>query len=156
LIRQIILGLWVCIASLGAVFGVTRWQEGKGANADQAAAPKLATLRTRNISVPILDNGRVLGYVVARFEFSADADAAKTTGMPPESLISDEAFKRIYSRDGEAAQKMRKHDLEALTKEISDGVNKRVGQVLIKDVLIETWSYLNKEDLDKLNEQFKH
>lgn len=138
------------------MFGVTKWQESDGAKSNQDQKPKLAALRTRNISVPILDGGRVLGYVVARFEFSADADVARITGAPPESLVTDEAFKRIYSQDSEKSHRMLKQDLDALTKAISEGVNKRVGDGLIKDVLIETWSYLTTEDLEKMNEKSKH
>lgn len=113
-------------------------------------------LRTRNISVPVLDGGVVLGYVVARFEFSADSEVLKMTSVLPESLVADEAFKLIYSHDARVSRNTRKHDLEALTKSISDGVNKKVGERLVKDVLIETWSYLSKEDLEKLNEQPQH
>ena len=88
---------------------------------------------------------------MSRFEFTADTAKLSSSGATPESLVADEAFKLIYSRSATDVQIAKKHDLQALTKSIGDGVNQRIGSALIKDVLIESWSYLSKEDLEKLN-----
>lgn len=151
MIKMLILGVWASLMSLGAAFGVMTWQNTKPQE-DVAPPPPAATLlRTRTISVPMLLEGQVRGYVVSRFEFTADTAKLSSSGATPESLVADEAFKLIYSRSATDVQIAKKHDLQALTKSIGDGVNQRIGSALIKDVLIESWSYLSKEDLEKLN-----
>ena len=156
MIKSLFLGVWATIVSLGAVFAMMTYQNGHVAQPEQANAAKFTLIRTRTLSVPILDAGRVLGYVIARFEFSVDAEKVKDSVAQPESLVADEAFKLVYGREAKDATNSQKHDLRTLTKAIADGVNKRTGSLLIKDVLIDTWSYLSKEDLAKLNDPPQH
>lgn len=151
MVKLLALGLWVAICALGSAFGVMTWQHGKSDKHAEAAETKMTSLRTHNISVPMLESGQVQGYVVAKFEFSVDADKLKSSPVSPESLVSDEAFKLIYSRDVSDVSSAQKRDLRALTESIEQGVNKRAGEALIHHVLIENWSYLSKEDVAKQN-----
>lgn len=153
MIKMLILGIWASVVSLGAAFGVMTWQNSKNDEVVVPQPPVATLLRTKTISVPILIDGQVRGYVVSRFEFTADPEKMRSSGATPESLVADEAFKVIYSRSASDVQIAKKHDLQALTKSIGDGVNERFGGALIKDVLIESWSYLSREDLEKLNEK---
>lgn len=155
MIQLVFLGVWACLVSLGAAFAVMTWQNSKVEHSAEAEPPKSMMLRTKTISVPMLAAGQVNGYVVARFELSADSEKLSSSGASPETLVADEAFKLIYSRDANDVRSAQKHDLQILTKNIADGVNKRLGSDLVKDVLIESWSYLSKEDLAKFNEQSK-
>jgi ABC-type sulfate transport system permease subunit len=138
---------------LASAFGVVSWQNVKAEQPAEAEAVKVVSLRTKTISIPMIVTGQVVGYVVARFEISADAAKIPLTPASVESLVADEAFKLIYSRDTQAIRTAQKHDLATLTKAVAEGLNKRLGFELIKDVLIDSWSYLSKEDLAKLNEQ---
>lgn len=153
MVKFLILGVWACVVSLGAAFGVMTWQKGRTSQVAKPEAPKYSTLRTRTISVPMLLDGRVKGYVIARFEVTANAGKLGQAATSAESIVSDEAFKLIYSRSPRDLQTAQKHDLQALTATILEGVNKRLGEDVAKDVVIESWSYLSKEDVDKLNEK---
>lgn len=153
MIKMLILGIWASVVSLSAAFGMMTWQSGQKEEVVAPPPPTATLLRTKTISVPMLLEGQVRGYVVSRFEFTADSAKLSSTGATPESLVADEAFKLIYSRSAVDLEIAKKHDLQALTQAIGQGVNHRLGSELIKDVLIESWSYLSKEDLEKLNEK---
>lgn len=153
MIKLLLLGVWACVVSLGTAFGVMTFQNVHKSEVTEPVAAVAALLRTKTISVPMLITGQVYGYVVARFEFTAETEKLAASAATPESLVADEAFKLIYSRSAEDIRTAQKHDLQALTKSIADGVNQRLGSDLIKEVLIESWSYLSKEDLAKLNEK---
>jgi hypothetical protein len=151
IIKLLALGVWVSVCALASALGVMTWQQGKLEKHTDAAVAEMTPLKTRNISVPMLEAGQVQGYVVAKFEFSVDAAKMKSTTVSPESLVADEAFKLIYSRDVSDISSIRKQDLRTLTDNIEQGVNKRVGVALVQHVLIENWSYLSKEDVVKQN-----
>lgn len=153
MIKLLILGVWACVVSLGTAFGVMTFQNAHKSEVTEPVVQLATMLRTKTISVPMLITGQVHGYVVARFEFTAETAKLGLTAATPESLVADEAFKLIYSRSAYDIRTAKKHDLQLLTKNIADGVNTRLGSDLIKDVLIESWSYLSKEELDKLNEK---
>lgn len=153
MIKLLILGVWACVVSLGTAFGVMTYQHSQKPEVTEPIAPVAALLRTKTLSVPMLVAGQVHGYVVARFEFTAETAKKGATAATPESLVADEAFKLIYGQSAADIRTAKKHDLQALTKSIAEGVNTRIGSDLIKDVMIESWSYLSKEDLEKLNEK---
>lgn len=99
----------------------------------------------------MLEDGQVEGYVVAKFEFSVEEAKLKSSPVSPESLVTDEAFKLIYSADPSGVKSVHKRDLQDLTENIEKGVNKRAGEPLVGHVLIDSWSYLSKEDVVKQN-----
>ena len=94
-----------------------------------------------------MSNGEVQGYVVARFEYVVDSERVKASAIPAESFVSDQAFKVIYAQAPRDLGTRQKHDFPAITKSITDGVNSRLGSEIIKDVLIESWNYLNRKDV---------
>jgi hypothetical protein len=150
--RLIILCVAVCLGTIGGVFGATKWKARASEGAD-AAAPKVQILKTRMVSVPVLADGQVLGYVVTRLQFSADSDLLKTISVQPEAFVSDEAFKFIYETTPDDMKSGRKQVLRILTGNVAEGVNKRLGMNLIKDVVIDSWTYLSKQDMMRNNER---
>jgi hypothetical protein len=151
-----IMGFWVCAVTLGAVFGVAKWHSSDSKELSDGKASKKESFKTRMISVPILVGNEVQGYVVARFEFTADTDILKTSSVGPDSFVADEAFKAIYGEVSKDYRIVRKQDLKALTADIVMGVNKRLGAEFIYDVMIDSWSYLSKQDMEKADEHSKH
>lgn len=156
MIRVIILSIAVCLGTIGGVFGATKWKAGASESADAHAPPKVQVLKTRMVSVPVLADGQVLGYVVTRLQFTADSDLLKLTSVQPDAFVADEAFKFIYETTPSDMKTGRKQVLRNLTASVADGVNKRLGMALIKDVVIDSWSYLSKQDMMKNNERNRH
>ncbi|MEQ1673031.1 MAG: flagellar basal body-associated protein FliL, partial [Hyphomicrobium sp.] len=73
-----------------------KYKTSKSAAVAPAHKEKLETLKTRMISVPILANNNVQGFLVTRIEFVADVDMIKSRQVPAESFVADEAFKIVY------------------------------------------------------------
>lgn len=156
MVKVLFLSIVVCLSTIGGVYGATRWKAAAVAAADTKAAPKIQILKTRMVSVPVLADGQVLGYVITRLQFTVDTDLLKDTAVPPESFVSDEAFKFIYETTAEDMKSGRKQVLRVLASNVADGVNKRVGIPLVKDVVIDSWTYLSKQDMMKNNERSRH
>jgi hypothetical protein len=110
-------------------------------------------MKTPMVSVPILSNGEVLGYVVTRLRFAADADLVKTSSIQPEAFVADEAFRLIYETTPKDIKTGRKKALNDLTANIIAGTNKRLGHDVIKDIMIDSWTYLSKQDMMRSHER---
>jgi flagellar basal body-associated protein FliL len=156
LIKIVVMGVWVCIVALGTVFGVVMWHNSDSQASSDGKKAKTEKFKTRMISVPLLVGNEVQGYVVARFEFTVDSEHLKSSAVGPDSFVADEAFKAIYGDVSKDFRVVRKQDLKALTADIVAGVNKRLGLELIHDVMIDSWSYLSKQDMENDNEHSKH
>ena len=156
MIKIVVMGVWVCIVALGTVFGVVKWHNSDNQALTDGKNAKIENFKTRMISVPLLVGNEVQGYVVARFEFTVDSGQLESSAVAPESFVADEAFKAIYGDVSKDFRVVRKQDLKALTADIVAGVNKRLGLELIHDVMIDSWSYLSQQDMEKNNEHSKH
>ena len=146
MIKLIAIGVWVCIATLASGYVVA----GMRSEAD-AATPKDPTYfagldyrKTDAMTVPIILDHAVQGYVLARFVYTIDGEIVGGLAVPPDPFIIDEAFRAIYVAKSFRTDKPEQYDLPALTAAIKDAVNARYGKEVVHEVLIEQFDYLPK------------
>ncbi len=149
MIKMLAVGVWGCAVALGATYVATTMSTG-GPGVAVEAKPQHAAIEYRRpapITVPIISDGRLRGYVVTRVVFTADAQALADLPIEPEPFVVDEAFRRIYSEDKIEFSRISRYDLEVLTDAIRVSVNDRLGLDLVRDVLMDELSYVDKESL---------
>jgi hypothetical protein len=104
--------------------------------------------KTLPINVPMIANGIVEGYIVAQFIYLADAKNLEALSIPPDDFITDEAFRLLYSGEVDFAH-LEKYNLQGLTKTLAQKINLRLGKEIIKDVLVEEFTYVPKRDISR-------
>jgi hypothetical protein len=149
MIKLIVAGVWACLITLTAFYGTMTWKAAHTGPATAKDAAVLETQKTRVISVPIVADGTVQGYVVAQFSYVIDSKALKQAPVPPEAFLLDEAFRTIYSDDKFDFKHLDKYDITKLTKDLVQRVNTRLNADLMKDVLVEEFNFFSKEDAQK-------
>jgi hypothetical protein len=172
MIKLILTGLWVCLVTLGSTFAIVSWPASTaGPQPPAAPAPAPASpqahaaptpahgppsaplaagmemVKTRMISVPIVTDNAVQGYVMAQFAFVADSKTLKHLAIKPDVFLVDEAHKAIFSGGSIDFRQFTKQDLRGLTKEIAGAVNKRLGTRLIEDVLVQELNFIPKDQV---------
>jgi hypothetical protein len=160
MIKLIIAGVWVCLVTLASTYAAVSWQtapraaehesaqKGHGGGAEAAKGGhggSTESVKSRMISVPVIIDGAVQGYVMAQFIFVVDAKAMKQMSVKPDLFLLDEAFKTIYAGDVGDFRKLKKQDLGALSKDIAENANKRLGVRIVEDVLIQELNYIPKD-----------
>lgn len=149
MIRLVASCLWICVATLTSAYVGATWKTGAG---QASSAPRqLAHLehkKTEPISVPMIADGDITGYVVAQFVYLIDPEALKKMSAPPDVFITDEAFRKLYI-DRVDFNHLEKYDVQALTKDLVEKVNRRLGGDVVKDVLIEQFNYVPKRDISR-------
>lgn len=149
MIKPILLGVWLSGVTLGAAYGAITWQK-KQREAEAAAAaapPPMEQIQTKVLNVPIIADGSVQGYVLAQFTFTIQTDKNKELSTKPDLILVDEAFKLIYAGEAVDFRRLRRADVDALAKIIRKNVNKRLGQDLVQDVLVQQLNYLPRDQL---------
>jgi hypothetical protein len=151
MIKAMLMGVWVCLATLGAAYVGATWHRPDTAAATdphkQSATPDLTPLRTRMISVPVVADGGVRGYVVAQFSFTAPAALMRQLPVKPDVFVVDEAFQLIFSGQDIDFRYFKKQDLQTLSRKIVENVNKRLGMHVVEDVLIQELNYVPKDSV---------
>jgi len=150
MIRLVLAGLWVCILTAGTSYAVAYWKEnGTALSAKDEYLEGLQHLKTRVLSVPMVENGAVQGYIVARFAYTVEAKTMHQLAVPPEPYVVDEAFRRIYADERLDFRKLARYDLSILTAAIKQRVNERMQAEIVQDVLIEDFNYVSREEFQR-------
>ncbi|HWK67473.1 MAG TPA: hypothetical protein VNS34_21300 [Rhizobiaceae bacterium] len=152
MIKFIVAALWLCGVTVGAIF-FSFSQEGQKTAAAEAPAPFFGGLdyvKADLISVPLIRNARVDGYVLAQLVYTAEPQELRKLSVPIQNLLADQAYSFIYA---DPAFDMAKFDLAGFKTGLRDSINKRVGSQLIHEVLIEQIDYLPKTDIRNKNPQ---
>lgn len=149
MIKLIFVGLWACGITLLSSWAAMSWKSNKVAEAAKAAeshATGLEQLRTKMISVPVISDGAIQGYIVAQFNFTLEQKVLHRLPIKPEAVLVDEAFKTIYASENIDFRNLKKQDVPTLLKTIGDNVNKRFGASLVESVLIQELNYVPKAE----------
>lgn len=149
MVKVVLIGLWVCVVTLGASYGAVMWQ------ADSPVDPKadeffggLDYVKTEPISVPLLADGEIKGYIIARFVFTMDGATLRKLSVPPSIFIIDEAYRAIYASGQKIDFKnLDKYDVDQLIVQIRTNVNERFKSDLVKEVLVEQLNYLSRDEV---------
>ena len=141
-------GIWVCAVTSASVYFASWNAGGATAPSEEAYLNGIDFVKTRQITVPRIADGKIQGYVIARFVFTAKAQALRQLAVPPEVFVVDEAFRAIYSDENLDFTDLKKLDLAGLTQLITDRVNERVQPGLVEETLVEQFDYVPYSSLE--------
>lgn len=147
MIKALFMGVWISAVALGACYGALMFQAGQKPEEGpkEKFLGKVEQVKTKQISVPLISDGAVQGYVVAQFAFNIESELLKKMSIAPDSVLIDEAFRILYRGDVLQYKTMSKGDLEQTAKVIAENVNKRFGREIVHDVLVQELSFIPKE-----------
>jgi hypothetical protein len=141
--RLFLVGLWAVCVTLGAGYAVASFKLDAG---EEEPAPRLEGLRYTSLptlSVPVVQDGGVAGYVVVRLVYTADAAVLRNLAAEPDAFISDEVFRAIYGSAEAAFGELVRFDLGALAEEARQRVNERMGDEVVQDLLVDGLNYID-------------
>ena len=112
----------------------------------EEAGKGLTAVKLKSITVPVVANGALQGYVLTQLSISAKADLLKNLPQPPDVLLGDEVFRTLYAEEQVDFKHIEKTDLARLSQKIRDNINSRAGAVVAEDVFIQELHYMSKHD----------
>jgi hypothetical protein len=147
-IKFIAAAIWICAATLGAVF--YSFQAAGERGVGETPKPMLGGLdyvKTDVISVPLIRNARIDGYFLTKLVYTVEPAEIKKMSIPAEALMTDQVYSYLYSNPQIDFTKKETIDLDAFRKAIRDTVNTRVGADLVHEVLIDQFNFLTKDEI---------
>lgn len=148
MIKLILSALWICAITLVSSYVAASWKtNGSVTPGGEAALTGLNYEKTGAINIPMIVEGTVEGYVVAQFVYTADAALLNRLTVPPNPFMLDQAFRSIFADERIDLNHLERFDLASLTDDIRTEVNARFGTEIIKDVLVEQFTYITKDEV---------
>nr|WP_319390783.1 hypothetical protein [uncultured Cohaesibacter sp.] len=150
--RYALLALWIGAVSTLSAYLSGHWMNNKSFT-ELSASPMQEGMdfeKTRAISVPMITDGKVRGYVVAQFVYTIDSTTLKELAIPPNPFVVDEAFRAIFTDKTIDFEDLKHYDIDALTTLIRDNVNARMQAQLVHDILVEEFSFFPESAINKI------
>ena len=147
MINSVLLGLWSSIIALGAAYFGMIWsiEAEKGSSKSTAEPQKITYTRVKPISVPITAEGRISGYVIAQFSYTARADVLKKLEVKPEVFLYDAAFSAIFTKQKLDIGSLGKESWKEFSMHVRDAVNTRLGSAVVQEIITEEFGYVPYE-----------
>ncbi|HEV7253123.1 MAG TPA: hypothetical protein VGN97_08475 [Mesorhizobium sp.] len=149
MIKFALAAVWISLVTLGAVVLGLRAPADAGAEG-QKPAPFMGGLdyvKTEIISVPVVRKGAVVGYFLGRFVYTAEPGKLARLSVPADILLSDAIYGELYGRHDINVAEIETFDIESFRTGLRDGINARVGETLVHDVMVEQVDFLTKDDI---------
>lgn len=141
--RLTMAAVWFCVVmtctSLGVLKAGLLVRHG---DATQKNA-QVETIKLPPVSVPLLSEGEVRGYILARF---AAVVAGRDASAKIDVYIIDEIFRSLYGLAPRQVQTDETGQIATLTKGIIDRVNTRLGASQVRELLVLEWTWVSKQD----------
>lgn len=147
MIKFIVAALWISIATTGALliaFQTSQQPEETAQEGEPTPFKGLDYVKTGIISVPVFDKGRVHGYFLARLVFVAEGKRLAELKLPAEALLSDHVYGHLYANPEIDFTSRDALDIDAFRETVRVGVNRQLGEELIREILVEQVDYLPK------------
>ena len=146
MIKMLALALWASAITALASSAASYWQASRlAAPGVENAAPIYEYRKTRVINVPIVADGALLGYVIVQFLYGVNVKALEKLNVSPEAFIMDYAFRTLYGDPSLDFRRLDKYDVNGLTRQIAAMMNQKLGEGMVKEVLVQDFAYMPKE-----------
>lgn len=147
--KTVLGGLWLCaVVALSAHLAADwRARAAAGAAAEPTYFSGVTYEKTRPVTVPIVREGRIAGYVMAQFVYTADARELRELRVPPESFIMDATFQALFSDETIDFADLRAFDMRGFLGGLVRTVNDRLGQPVVRDLLVEEFNFVDPAQL---------
>lgn len=141
MIGALSLALWIAIATLAGIIG-SRALLHAGPTLEAVTLP-YEHVMLDPLSVPIIRDGKVTGYVIARLAFTASSEKIKKAAVPLELYVVEAAFGTIYGKEEFTFDDLRPVDTAELRRDIETAANSRLKDDPIKSVILREIAYLS-------------
>lgn len=145
MVKMLMLAIWASAITALSSYAAAEWR------ASSVSAPAVVQDRnydyrkTRVLNVPVIADGALLGYVIVQFLYGIDSKAAEKLNLNPDVFVTDFALRRLYGDPSLDFRHLERYDVNGLTKQIAAMMNEKFGAGTVKDVLVQDFAYMPRE-----------
>lgn len=143
--RSLFLGMIAIAATLGGHYAA-----GISFSSNSAEAPlqeQVDLVKLEPISAPVIRDGKIIGYVIARISVAALAADAKAHKGLLAAYTSEAVFRGIYEERAFDFSAMRAVDVSELGRRVVELANKRFGKPAVREAIVESLDFVSQSEL---------
>ena len=144
MVRMLLLGLVVVIATLGGSYAAMQLPQGTAAVTEDPNE-KTEVVKIDPISVPVVREGKIQGYVIGRFAYAAPASAIRKDKDTLTLYASEAIFRSVYEEEELDFSALKIVEVDKLIGRILTKANARIGSPTFAQVFVESMNFLAHE-----------
>jgi len=151
MLKLILTGVWVCAVTLGSVY--FSMQSASAPVVTDGEAARRASeqyVPGEMITIPVIKEGSVQGYFLTKLSFSATKEGINNLRAPLRQMVTDVLYDLLVGSKFIDVADTGTFDLPTFKTTVKDGLNKKLGEEVITEVLVEQLEYLTKEDVKRV------
>jgi hypothetical protein len=150
MLKLIVTGVWVAVVTLGSVYFSIQMATAEDPELDAAKKKAVQQLVKGEMNTyPVIAQGRVEGYFLARMSFIADKTKLTKVKLPIVELLTDEMYTELVGDKVIRVTENRNFDLKAFKDRVKQSMNQKLDAEVILDVIVEQIDYITKEELQE-------
>lgn len=147
MIKTVLVGLWTSGVALAAAYLALMLSAAPHEKAADGEAEKTVEfIKSDTMSVPVIREGKVMGYVVAELSFAVHRPA-EAEGAGPAPYLVDAAYRTIYENISADFGRLKPQDLKEMSEKIKAEANARLGEDMVQDVLVSSINFVGRDEI---------
>lgn len=147
MLRLVLIGIWAVIVTAVSAYVTSHFkfltQSKEAANADLG----FDQLSSDLMSVPVIREGEVKGYLIMELAFMANAGLIEQNRLDPLPFMKDAAFQAVFTNEKLDIGNLKKTDIDSLAADIVKEANMKLGSEVVRNVLLQQLNYIKREDI---------
>lgn len=151
MLKLVFTGVWVCAVSLGSVYASMKYASAPvvtDEEADRRASEEYVSGEL--ITIPVITGGSVQGYFLTKLSFAVNKEKIKTLPIPLKEMVTDELFDILVGKQLINVADTSEFDLSNFKTVVKEGLNAKIRDEVVTEVLIEQLEYLSKGDVARI------
>lgn len=154
MLKLVLIGAWVAVVALGSVYASIEMSKPVDPAAEAAKKKAVEELvRGEMVTFPVITDGSVEGYFITKTSYIVDKTKMAEVTLPVPALLTDELYSALVGDKVIRVKENQGFDLKAFRERIKTALNKRLGNDVVIDVIVEQVDYLSKDDIRRSQEQ---
>ena len=146
MVRMLLLGLVVVLSTLGGSYAAMKIpQATSGSSGKEQVVEAVTIVKLDPVSVPVVRDGKIQGYVLGRISFSTSASEAARYKDALILYVNEAIFRSIYEEETLDFSSLKPIGVEALVGRVVEKANARIGRNAIAQVFVENMNFLAHE-----------
>lgn len=147
MIKLLATGAWILVLTLGGVYAAAKFGQPASDHA-QDAPPPPQYVQSETMTLPVVIDGAVSGYILIRSTLVVDEAVMKDVKVPMGAYVTDQLYTILVGDQLLDLKEKAKFDVVGFKQKIREGLNAHLEKPLVKDVLIEQMDFISKEAIE--------
>jgi hypothetical protein len=148
MIKTLLVGLWAGGVSLGGAYlAMMMNAEGPDKAESEDGSKVVEFVNTQSMSIPVIRDGKVAGYVVTEMSFAVQKGAEGGEAAAPTPYLIDAAYRTIFENVSADFGHLKPQDLKQLSEQVKKAANARLGEEKVQDVLVSSLNFIARDEI---------